>query len=214
MKHPQLKLISSLHAHNLHITVSFILFMSLGQTKTLDNIKIFINRADGPVSAIELQKIMFFADIHATEEFAARVTEAKFKPMMYGPYSPDIREALDHLIEKNPEPLIIRSQTRNGNSEKIFNYANLPDTDRTNQKRVSYINHIMNVINILEWGVDELSEFCKNSSAYQMAISDDKEYVSFSDYRDKIEDDEQSDIGVYNRDNHSEDSPPEWAFEL
>jgi hypothetical protein len=164
------------------------------EIKTVDKLKVFINRADS-VSAVMLQNIVFFSEIYAIEHVGKRVTDVCFKSMKYGPYSYDIRELLDNLIEENPRTIISGCKLEMNTSQPTFHYAGLP-----NQIGINYVEYVDNIVEVIgDWGMKELLEFNKLSTLYKMNTSGDGwgKQILFDNYRSRLESGLEPDIGIY-----------------
>lgn len=157
-----------------------------------DEVRVFLHESSGTMSAIELQKKIFFAELFITEQRAGRLTKAHFKPMMYGAYSDEIRTAIDCIEDE--KALLKRSRVRNGKSENVFTY--LEPSDKMADKKVQYIDSVLGIIDRVGLNVEDLTELSKRP--YPIKNEGDQEYISFSEYRREIKDGTRNpEIGVY-----------------
>ena len=156
---------------------------------------------DEALFAVEIQKIVFFADIYATEKHCGRLTQTVFKPMMYGAYSDEIKKAIEDI--ESDDALIRKSGMRKGQTKKKYLYLDVPG-DMPHDK-YEFIEKI--AIETGELSLDELTTLSKENWLYRNPTGKGK--ISFNDYRDALESTETDPvIGVFDQDPEN----PDWLY--
>lgn len=118
-----------------------------------------------------MQKLIYIADLvsELKKGHEKRITNADFKPYMYGTYSEDVRDELQDLSDRGD--INCQLERKNGNITKRYSEKdrrNKSDSDRMDSKTAS-INKILEEVNKATFGQsnDDLGEWSKESWLYR-----------------------------------------------
>lgn len=154
-----------------------VLALKLEDRNVLQPIEAVLSLSEEGRFSVEVQKILFYSDMYAVEKFGGRLTQADYKPMMYGAYSDHISEGLEKLASER-EDIITRTDLRDGNTDT--SYIHLGETSFGIEDFVQDV-----LTRISDMTIEELTEFSKMNYLYREA--DSGEILSFEEYEEALE---------------------------
>lgn len=118
----------------------------------------FLRHADS-LFAVELQKCIFYGEFYCINVYGGTLTDAEYKPYMYGAYSQNIRNSIDRLEEEGK--VETKAGMRKGKRDTRYVFSE-PYCEQ------EWLGTVVSDIwrQASEYSLDDLTDFSKNNEAY------------------------------------------------
>ncbi|ELZ35186.1 type II toxin-antitoxin system antitoxin SocA domain-containing protein [Halorubrum distributum] len=130
-----------------------------------------------------LQKLIYFAELFATESKDSRLTEADFKPFMYGAYSEDVSEKLEEM-ESEPD-VATKTDMHHGKTVTAYLGQDIDESD-VDPDAMDIISQVHP--STQSESNEDLAQASKQSWLYQETPYSSE--MDFDEYREKLDDGE------------------------
>lgn len=161
-----------------------------------DVIRGFLSR-NNYLHEFRLQKLIYLAELLAVQKEGSRLTDAEYKPYMYGAYSEDLA---DKLSDMEPD-VSTKATTHHGKLVTAFvDPDKSPELDDTVEAIIDKVHEKIKDTRISN---DEFGEWSKESWLYQNTPFDHK--MNFLRYQDEASDRLDQDLAQFNLEQEVED---------
>jgi len=128
-----------------------------------------------------LQKLIFYTEVYCILHYGHRLTEAEYRPYMFGAFSPDVRHALNNL-----DDIKKRRTIKNGNRTVAYRCSEKSDWLDEDTKCIIRRTHL----SARRKSTDELAQFSKESYLFENTEYDPP--MKFTEFEEAL--DEHPDI--------------------
>lgn len=124
-----------------------------------------------------IQKLIFYSEVYCIVHYRRRLTEAEYKPYMFGAFSPDVRFALNHM-----ENIQRKRMIRHGKRTEAYSTEESPDElERPIQDIIDQVHeHTKNK------STPDLAQFSKES--YLFKETDYDTPMKFAEFANALDD--------------------------
>lgn len=158
----------------------------------------------GDCFAVRVQKLIFYSDMYCTERYNKRLTQADFKPTMYGGYAEDIRDALDEL-EKEGIPTT--TGTRKGRITTRYMWEEETDLEEGRKEVIADVCEVTESVD-----TESLTRLSKRNWLFENTEYD--AVMDFAKYREALEEGEAEPVTVKQIGTTEEENVPQGLFDL
>ena len=137
-----------------------------------------------------VQKLVFYAEVYTIDNYERRLTDASWKPYIYGSFSEDVRVAVRELD--------VPTQTVYRNGDETIKYLNkgLSGQHLENEAKRAILDRVHQ--RTRNQSTKDLAQFSKNHWLFEH--TDYESVMSFEKYLDHIQDIDEGDRGLFDPD--------------